>query len=173
MSVYIAAAAFLACIVGANWALSTFGVVPIGLGLMAPAGVYFAGLSFTARDVLREASHRRTVALLIVVGAGLSFLIEDGQRFAIASGLAFLLSESADALVYEPLRNRSRLLAIVLSNTVGLVIDSVVFLLLAFGSLEFIEGQVVGKAYMTALAVMGLLVWRALSQRRRTAGASA
>tara|TARA_Y100000310_G_C20620388_1_gene782963 strand:- start:915 stop:1094 length:180 start_codon:yes stop_codon:yes gene_type:complete len=43
------------------------------------------------------------------------------------------------------------------SNGVGMVADSALFLWLAFGSLAFIEGQVIGKLYMTALAVA--LLW--------------
>ena len=40
----------------------------------------------------------------------------------------------------------------ILSNLVGNVLDSVVFLALAFGSLEFLVGQVVGKTWVTLLA---------------------
>ena len=36
---------------------------------------------------------------------------------------------------------------------VGLVVDSVIFLYLAFGSLDFLAGQVVGKAWMVLLAI--------------------
>ena len=36
---------------------------------------------------------------------------------------------------------------------VGLVVDSIVFLWLAFGSLEFLAGQVVGKAWMVLLSI--------------------
>jgi uncharacterized PurR-regulated membrane protein YhhQ (DUF165 family) len=72
---------------------------------------------------------------------------------ALASGTAFLASELADMLVYVPLRRRHWLGAVALSNTVGLVVDSALFLWLAFGSLDFLAGQVVGKAEMTVLAV--------------------
>jgi hypothetical protein len=41
----------------------------------------------------------------------------------------------------------------VASGTVGLVIDSVVFLWLAFGSLEFLLGQIVGKAWMVLFSI--------------------
>lgn len=159
----------LGCVVGANWALATFGVVPIGFGLVAPAGVFFAGLAFTARDAVRETAGRRGVALAIVLGGLLSFALEDAQRFALASALAFGVSETADALVYEPLRRKSWISAVLASNTVGLIVDSVLFLALAFGSLEFIEGQIVGKMYMTAIAVVGLWGWRALSLWRAQA----
>ena len=42
---YLIFVAYVATIFGANWALSTFGLVPVGFGLLAPAGVYFAGLA--------------------------------------------------------------------------------------------------------------------------------
>ena len=45
---------YIATIFAANWAIATFGVVPVGFGLMAPAGVYFAGLAFTLRDLTQE-----------------------------------------------------------------------------------------------------------------------
>ena len=69
--------------------------------------------------------------------------------FALASGVAFLVSELADLAVYTPLERRSWIGAVALSNTVGLVVDSMLFLALAFGSQEFLAGQVVGKAWMT------------------------
>jgi len=43
--------------------------------------------------------------------------------------------------------------AVVASSIVGLVVDSIVFLWLAFGSLEFLLGQVLGKLWMVLLAV--------------------
>ncbi len=39
------------------------------------------------------------------------------------------------------------------SSAVGLVVDSVVFLYLAFGSLDFLLGQVLGKGWMVLLAL--------------------
>jgi hypothetical protein len=42
--------------------------------------------------------------------------------------------------------------AVVASSIIGLVVDSAVFLYLAFGSLEYLAGQVVGKAWMVLLA---------------------
>ena len=153
-------AAFIATIVGANWALGEYGIVSIGFGLSAPAGVYFAGLAFALRDGVRETLGVRGTFAAILAGAVLSYFLEDARTFAIASGIAFGVSESADALVYEPLRERSRMMALGLSNTVGLALDSMLFLWLAFGSLAIIEGQLVGKFYMTAIAMLALLAWR-------------
>ena len=67
--------------------------------------------------------------------------------------MAFLFSELADFGVYTPLRKRFWLWAMIPSNLVGTVLDSVIFLALAFGSLEFLAGQVVGKTWVTLLAV--------------------
>jgi uncharacterized PurR-regulated membrane protein YhhQ (DUF165 family) len=58
-----------------------------------------------------------------------------------------MLSELADFAVYTPLQRRGLVLAVIASAGVGLVVDSIVFLSLAFGSLEFLAGQVVGKAW--------------------------
>ena len=41
----------------------------------------------------------------------------------------------------------------VASSIVGLVVDSIIFLWLAFGSLDFLAGQVVGKAWMVLLSI--------------------
>lgn len=38
----------------ANWLITHLGLVPVGFGLVAPAGVYAAGLAFTARDLTQE-----------------------------------------------------------------------------------------------------------------------
>lgn len=154
----IALVGYIATIVLANWAIQTFGIVPVGFGLAAPAGVYFAGLAFTLRDLVQEQLGRTWTVMAIVTGAAVSALVSPG--LALASGVAFLLSELADFAVYTPLRRRNWLLAVALSNTVGLVADSVLFLALAFGSLDFLPGQVVGKLWMTLAAVAVLWTWR-------------
>lgn len=159
----VAALGFVGTVFAANWAIQRWGLVPVGFGLMAPAGVYFVGLAFTLRDIVHRALGRWAVVGCILVGAALSYLI--APSFALASGVAFLASEMADLSVYEPLRARGWLPAVVASNIVGTVVDSVLFLWIAFGSLAFLEGQIVGKLWMTALAV-GVL---ALARRRRLA----
>jgi hypothetical protein len=44
-------------------------------------------------------------------------------------------------------------LALIASSIVGLVVDSVAFLALAFGSLDFLAGQVVGKLWAVLIAI--------------------
>ena len=65
-----------------------------------------------------------------------------------------------DYSIYAPLRRRSWLPAVVVSNIGGLTVDSLLFLWIAFGSLEFIEGQLLGKAYMTLVFVVPLWLYR-------------
>ena len=152
-------ACYVAPIFGANWAIDTSGMAPVGFSLMAPAGVYFAGLAFTFRDLVHERYGVTGALAAIAAGTLCSFVIS--PTFALASGVAFAASEVADLLVYAPLRRRHWLGAVALSNTVGLAVDSALFLWLAFGSLDFLAGQIVGKAWMTALAVVLLGLWRA------------
>lgn len=161
----VAITCYLACVVGANWALQRFGFISVGFGLLAPAGVWFAGASFFARDVVQERSGRVAVIAVIVVGAGLSWFI--APSFAVASGAAFLLSETCDFLVYTPLRERQRYVAVAASNVVGSVVDSWVFLWIAFGSIAHWQGSVVGKCWTIIPALILLAIWR---NRRRFAG---
>ncbi len=159
--------AYLATIVAANWAVASIGVVPVGFGLMAPAAVYFVGLAFTLRDLLHEAKGPRYVIVAILGGVVLSALFS--PAFAVASGAAFFVSELMDFAVYTPLRKRNFLGAVLASNVVGLVLDSIVFLAIAFGSMEFLMGQIVGKAWMTLLALPILWAVRnAVFERQRT-----
>jgi len=156
--------AYIGTIVGANWAIERFGFVLVAPGLEAPAGVYFAGLAFTFRDLVHERLGVAGAIVAIILGALLSWWIS--PAFALASATAFLFSELCDLAVYAPLRQRHWLGAVMASNVVGLVVDSALFLWLAFGSLTFLPGQVVGKAWMTALAVVLLWIGRNRDLRR-------
>lgn len=143
---------YIATIFAANWLIQHVGMVNVGFGLMAPAGVFAAGIALTLRDVVQVTLGRLPVVAAIIVGASLSYLVS--PAFALASGVAFLLSEFVDFAVYTPLERKSWLGAIALSNTVGAVVDSALFLWIAFGSLQFLPGQVLGKTYMTIAALI-------------------
>ena len=148
-----AAAGFLATVVAANWLTERYGMVPVGFGLTATAGTYAAGLSFGLRDALHELAGRWAVVAVIVAGAGLSALIS--PQLAFASGVAFLVAETADLAVYDPLRQRQWTVAVIASNLVGALVDTVVFLWLAgFPVRAAIGGQMVGKALMIAPALL-------------------
>lgn len=159
---FSACGGFLACILAANYVTSEYGLVPVGFGLMATAGTYFAGLSFVLRDTVQDTSGRRVVLALIVAGGLLSYLISD-PFIATASAVAFLASESADFAVYTPLRSRGYVRAAVASNVVGTLVDTFLFLKIAgFGlSREVVAGQIVGKLLVTAVVVALVVIVRA------------
>ena len=88
-----------------------------------------------------------------------------------ASAAAFLLSELADFAVYTPLQSRGLVLAVLASSVVGLLVDSVLFLWLAFGSLEFLAGQILGKFWMVLLA-LPVVHWIRKREMRLTSAVS-
>jgi uncharacterized PurR-regulated membrane protein YhhQ (DUF165 family) len=148
----LAAGAFIAIVVAANVATNTLGIVT-WLGITATAGTWLAGLAFVARDEIQETGGRWWILAAIGAGTILSALFN--PRLALASGVAFGASELADWAIYTPLRKRHRLAAMITSNTVGAVVDSLIFLSLAEYPLFLIWGQVGIKVGMTLLAVGG------------------
>lgn len=162
----VAAVGFVASVWLANYAVAHWGVVPVGFGLEAPAGVYLVGIAFTLRDITHRYMGRTVVIGCILAGAGLAWLIEANAdlggpvTLAVASAIAFLLSELADLAVFERIGGWTP--AVIASNLVAILVDSALFLWLAFGSLAFFWGQAVGKAWMTALAIPLVLLLRRL-----------
>lgn len=159
------AVAFLACILLANYVTTEYGMV-WAFGLTATAGTYFAGLTFVLRDTIQDLAGKYAVLVLIAVGAALSYTVAvatepgflppgvTGASIAIASGVAFLCSETADLFVYTPLREHGYLRAAIASNIVGAIVDTVLFLWLSgFGVDAAVRGQLVGKLAVTAAAV--------------------
>lgn len=162
----LAVLAFLALAVVANVLTATYGLVPVGLGLAATAGTWAAGLVLLARDLVHDTAGRWWVLGCIAAGAILSAVLTD-PRLAIASGIAFTLSELADLLVYTPLRQRGWARAVVASNLVGSVVDTVVFLALAgFPIWQALPGQMIVKTAVTVAVVVPVVVARAVLRNR-------
>ena len=156
---YFAFAAYAATIPAANWMIGNFGticvpdgpcLIPLGFGIMAPSGVLMIGLALFLRDVVHEYLGSRYALYAIAIGAMLSYIFAD-PFIAAASVIAFGVSELSDYAVYAKLRARSKSLGILASGIVGSVIDSMLFLWIAFGSIAHVEGQIVGKIGVTCL----------------------
>ncbi|WP_084793636.1 VUT family protein [Actinokineospora bangkokensis] len=81
-----------------------------------------------------------------------------------ASLVAFAVSEVVDALVYTRARPHGRVVAVAVSICVGLVVDTLVFVPLAFGTTALLGGQLVGKSAATALALAVLHAHRYLTR---------
>lgn len=167
---YLAALAYASTIPAANWMIGNVGTVcipdgpcliPLGFGITEPSGVLMIGLALLLRDAVHEYLGARWSLYAIGVGAVLSYLLAD-PFIAIASVVAFSVSELSDFAVYSKIRERSRTLGILASGVVGSVIDSVVFLWIAFGSLAFIEGQIIGKIGVTCIVVSVIFILKKL-----------
>lgn len=166
MRAAIASAALLSCAPLSNWMIGHVGqcvhngpcLIPVLPGVMAPSGVLIVGLALALRDYVQERAGWHVAAGLIVAGAALSFALAD-PRIAAASAGAFLLAELLDMAVYTPLRRRGLAVAVLASGFVGAVADSALFVLLAFGSLDFSIGNAIGKLYASG-AFAAWLWWR-------------
>ena len=167
--------AFAACIPAANWLIGHVGTVcvpqgpcliPVAPGVTAPSGVLMIGLALVLRDLVQRRLGKAWSLAAIVAGAAPSAALAP-PALVVASATAFLLSELADFAVYTPLQRRRLVLAVLASGLAGLVVDSVVFLWLAFGSLDLLAGQVIGKTWMV-LASLPAIRW--LRERDRRGG---
>ena len=157
----------------ANWMIGNVGtkcvpngpcLMPVGFGVMAPTGVIMIGLALVLRDLVQRRLGVGWAAAAVVAGAAISAFLAP-PALVLASGAAFLLAEMAARAVYTPLQRRGLVTAVVASSIVGLVIDSVLFLYLAFGNLDYLLGQVLGKSWMVLAAIPFIILLRRRDER--------
>lgn len=166
MKKWMAFAGFLATVPLANWMIGHVGtecipngpcLIPVAPGFMAPSGVLVIGLAFVLRDAVQQLLGIRWAFAAVACGVVLSVLVAP-PSLIFASATAFALAELLDLTVYTPLRRRNLSLAVLASGIVGAAADSAIFLWLAFGSFDFIVGQLIGKLWMTLIAAAWLWV---------------
>jgi uncharacterized PurR-regulated membrane protein YhhQ (DUF165 family) len=152
--------------------------------LTAPGGTYLIGIALSLIELAhRTAPTRRegfvNAQVMVLCGWGASILLaaylallnvmspDDALfdrlagtwRIVLGSLIAFLVSETIDNSFGAWLRDRVHdAVRVVATNAVSVPLDSVVFLLVAFGSLEFIEGQIVVKYAMTVIVGVPLVL---------------
>lgn len=157
----------------ANWMIGHVGTVcppnspcllPVAPGLMAPSGVVMIGIALVLRDLVQRRLGAEFGLAAIVVGTAISALVAP-RALVLASATAFFISELADFAVYTPLARRRLVLAVIASSLIGIVLDSLIFLWLAFGSLDFLFGQIVGKAWMVLLSIPFIAYLRRRDER--------
>lgn len=161
---YLSLAAYAATIPVANWMIANIGtclpdgpcLISVGFGLSAPSGVLMVGVALVLRDYVHTVFGWRVALAAIFLGGLMSFSLAP-PALALASMLAFLLSELADFGVYAPLARRRLMAAVLASGVVGAAVDSAVFLWVAFGNLDFIAGQVLGKVWVSLGAAV--ILW--------------
>jgi uncharacterized PurR-regulated membrane protein YhhQ (DUF165 family) len=155
------------CVVAANWLILHFGLVPVGFGLMAPAGVYAAACTLVLRDLVQRTWGKWVSLAVIVPAAGITALMS--PQLALASGTAFVLAELLDFAVYTPLAKKIGR-AVLASVAAGAVLDSVVFLQLAHIPLGVaLPGLLLGKVYVAIVASLALHATRARVPQRQAA----
>jgi queuosine precursor transporter len=156
-------AAYMAAIVLVNWLFDVLPIMETPLGAWPPASL-IVGFVLILRDMAqREVGHYVLIAML---AAGVITYVMVDPFIAVASVSAFLVSETADWIVYtltkRPLRDR-----ILASSAVSSPLDSVVFLgLIGILSPASFILQTLSK-FAGALVVWGILRHRA----SRTCGA--
>ncbi|WP_163506549.1 VUT family protein [Fodinicola acaciae] len=154
-----------ATVVAANTMTTRLGVVQIGFGLAAPAGVYAVGLLLVLRNVVQAALGSRGAWAVVFAGTGLSLATADAN-IVLASGAAFAFSETLALAGFALLERRWPALCLVVSAAAAAIADSMVFLFLAFGPptlWTLLPGQLLGKtlgalAALLVLRVLGLAV---------------
>jgi uncharacterized PurR-regulated membrane protein YhhQ (DUF165 family) len=153
-------------------------------GLTAPGGTFLIGIALSMIEIAhRTAPTRREgfvnaqvmvacgwVASVILAGylAILNVMSPEDPlfdrlagtwRIVAASLLAFAVSETIDNSLGTWMRDRVHdAWRVVGTNAVSVPLDSIVFLLVAFGSLEFISGQIVVKYAATLLVGVPLVL---------------
>jgi queuosine precursor transporter len=166
---YVCFAFYIACIPLANWLIGHVGtfcvpdgpcMIPVWPGIAAPSGVLAIGAALVLRDLVQRRLGVAFSLAAIVIGALISWAVSP-TALVVASVLAFVFSETADALVFTPLQKRGLLLAVAVSALAGILVDSVLFLQLAFHSLDFLSGQIIGKvwAVLAAMPIIQFIRW--------------
>lgn len=142
---YLLSGLYLSAIVVANLSIVYFG---------PQAAIWNAfiliSLDLTSRDALHERWHNRQLwpKMLALIGTGslLSWWLNaDAARIAIASFAAFALAGLSDAIIYQLLGDKSKLLKMNGSNVVSSIVDTIVFVLIAGLPLWIIPAQIVAK----------------------------
>jgi queuosine precursor transporter len=152
---------YVLSIIFGNLLVVYFGIIHF-MGLVFPAGALAIGLTFSLRDfVQREFGHRVWYFMIFstIITALLSFVLADmpipAWKVALASAVAFIVSEFVDWLVYT-ITKWDFTLRIVISNLFSTPVDSILFVGIAFGVFNFFEPPVYGQSIVKYLS--GLLV---------------
>ena len=153
------AAIYMGLVILANWLASAYRVEVPFTSQQAPAGVFCIGVVLVLRDWIQQLRGLVWTMPLVYAAGLISWAVGDLagwtslEKIAIASVIAFSVSETVEAVVFTPIRNRNLSLGVALSATIGNAIDSYLFLWIAFGSMTYFWGQFWGKSEMVAIGV--------------------
>jgi uncharacterized PurR-regulated membrane protein YhhQ (DUF165 family) len=134
-------------------------MIPLPFGLAVPAGVFFIAPLFTLRDRIQiEFGVGRVYTLIFITAlvswfsgylTGLALL----ERISIASVVAFVVSETLDTVVFSAFK-RSFVQRVLISNVISTLVDSTLFIGIAFGwQPQIIIGQWIVKMLISAAVI--------------------
>lgn len=150
---WVWASAYILSILLANIFVGYFGIVKIA-GLVFPAGVVWVGLCFSFRDFTQRYWGIWKIWIFIFIATGITLLMN--WQIAVASVSAFLISEFVDWLVFT-VTKKDFIHRIWISNTLSTPLDSIIFVVLAFGwNWDAIWGQAIIK-YASSLLVIPVI----------------
>ena len=143
---------YFTAVVAANLGFTYILLIPIPGGEMFAPMSLLVGFIFVLRDFAQKELGHKVLAVMFA-GVVVSYLLAD-PYVAVASALAFAVSESVDWFVYtvskKPMKDR-----ILISSAISTPIDSAVFMLMV----GFFSWY--GLAVMVASKMLGaLIVWR-------------
>jgi len=150
---WIWAISYIISIIIANILVDYFGIVHY-LGLTFPAGVVLVGLTFSFRDFVQQYWGPLKIWVFIIIAAIITLFMN--WQLALASVSAFLIAETVDWLIFT-ITKKEFTQRILLSNTISTPLDSIAFVVLAFGwNWDAIWGQSVIK-YLSSLLVIPII----------------
>lgn len=141
---------YLGSIILANVLVHAYGLVTV-FGLTFPAGAAAVGLTFSARDFVQDRYGKFGCWAWMLVASLITFAFN--RQLALASVSAFFIAECSDWIIYTTARGsfEKRLM---ISNLISTPLDSIVFVLLAFGPIwPAIWGQTLVKLISSALVL--------------------
>jgi hypothetical protein len=150
---WVWASTYILSILLANIFVDYFGIVKV-MGLVFPAGVIFVGLTFSFRDFAQQYWGIWKIWIFILIATLITLFMN--WQIAVASVSAFLIAETIDWLIFT-ITKKDFIHRIWISNTISTPIDSIVFVVLAFGwQWEVIWGQALIK-YLSSLLVIPVI----------------
>jgi queuosine precursor transporter len=155
----VLSAAYLAVVVSINVGFAELPMLPLPDGGQLPTMAVLAGAVFVVRDYVQQRIGHWVLAVM-VAGLALSWWLAS-PAIALASGVAFAVSEVLDWAVFSTVCSRM-LARVVVSSVVSVPVDTVVFLAVAFGMAQVSPLSVLAMSaakMLPALAVVAMR-WR-------------
>lgn len=121
--------------------VSNLSVYSFGTTALIFTGLILIPFDLTSRDVLHEVWKENCLKtkmfFLIVSGSLISFIINPASvNISIASAVAFFIAGTIDFVIYSSMIRSSKSIKMNCSNICSSIFDSIVFQLIAFGSID-------------------------------------